>query len=109
MHLDAFTGNMLAEGPEITAVLDIGYSSLAGDRRLDPLSAAAYLASRQITPEANAHDVEAAMSWLASAGLLDAYEPARRWLAAYWAFAAPSDLAVSAWCAQVLCSTSRTS
>ena len=41
VHLDAFPGNMLAEGERITAVLDFGASSIMGDRRLDPLTAAA--------------------------------------------------------------------
>ena len=37
VHLDAFAGNMLTDGTRITAVLDIGPTSVAGDRRLDPL------------------------------------------------------------------------
>ena len=34
VHLDAFAGNFLTDGVRITAVIDIGASSLAGDRRL---------------------------------------------------------------------------
>ena len=50
VHLDAFAGNVLAVGTGVTAVIDIGVTSAAGDRRLDPLSAAVYLAAPQITP-----------------------------------------------------------
>jgi aminoglycoside phosphotransferase (APT) family kinase protein len=71
VHLDAFAGNMLTDGTHITALLDVGPTSLAGDRRLDPLAAAVYLASPQITPAATPKDLEVAMSWLRSAGLHD--------------------------------------
>ena len=64
VHLDAFAGNMLTDGTRITAVLDIGPTSVAGDRRLDPVSAAVYLAAPEITPAANRADVDVAMSWL---------------------------------------------
>ena len=64
VHLDAFAGNMLTDGSCITAVLDIGPTSVAGDRRFDPVSAAVYLASPDITPSANRRDVDVAMSWL---------------------------------------------
>jgi hypothetical protein len=33
-------------------------------------------------------DVDVAMSWLWSAGLADCLEPAGRWCAAFWTFAA---------------------
>jgi hypothetical protein len=87
VHLDAFAGNMLTDGTRITAVLDIGPTSVAGDRRLDPLSAVVYLASPDITPVATPADVDVAMSWLRAAGLHQWFVPAQRWLAAYWAFA----------------------
>jgi putative membrane protein len=101
VHLDAFAGNMLTDGARITAVLDIGPTSVAGDRRLDPLSAAVYLASPDITPVATPADVDVAMSWLRSAGLDEWFEPARRWLAAYWSFAV-DDPRVMRWCHAVL-------
>ena len=101
MHLDAFTGNMLTDGTRITAVLDIGPTSVAGDRRLDPLSAAVYLASPDITPVATPADVDVAMSWLHAAGLDQWFEPARRWLAAFWSFAV-DDPRVLRFCRAVL-------
>jgi aminoglycoside phosphotransferase (APT) family kinase protein len=101
VHLDAFAGNMLTDGTLITAVLDIGPTSVAGHRRLDPLSAAVYLASPQITPVATPHDVDVVMSWLRAAGLQDWFVPARRWLAAYWS-AAIDDPRVLEWCRTVL-------
>lgn len=101
VHLDAFTGNMLTDGTHITAVLDIGPTSVAGDRRLDPLAAAVYLAAPQITPAATPKDVDVAMSWLRAVGLHDLFVPARRWLAAYWS-AAIDDPRVLDWCRAVL-------
>jgi len=87
VHLDAFAGNMLAVNGEISAVLDVGPTSLFGDRRLDPLAAAVYLSSPEITGAVTPHDLDVARSWLRAARLDDWFEPARRWLAAYWAFA----------------------
>jgi hypothetical protein len=102
VHLDAFAGNMLTDGTGITAVLDIGYACVAGDRRLSPLAAAVYLELRpQTAPIGTARDRLVARAWLRSAGLLDLLDPARRWLAAYWAFAT-DDLALQAWCRSVL-------
>jgi hypothetical protein len=101
VHLDAFAGNMLTDGAHITAVLDIGPTSVAGDRRLDPLSAAVYLASPDITPVATPADVDVATSWLRSAGLEDWFEPARRWLAGFWS-AAIDDPRVLRFCRAVL-------
>jgi putative membrane protein len=100
VHLDAFTGNMLTDGVAVTAVIDIGSTSVAGDRRLDPLSAAVYLAS-EITPQARPADVDVAMSWLRAAGLEQWFEPARRWLAAFWSFAV-DDPELLRWCRSVL-------
>ena len=101
VHLDAFAGNVLTDGTRITAVLDVGATSLAGDRRIDPLSAAVYLASPTITPVATAADVAVARSWLRAAGLDGWFEPARRWLGAYWSFAF-DDPKVLRFCRQVL-------
>lgn len=101
VHLDAFAGNMLAVGTSITAVIDIGITSVRGDRRLDPLSAAVYLCAPPITPAADEHDRRAAHRWLRDAGLADHVEPARRWLAAFWAWAI-DDRALHRWCRSVL-------
>jgi aminoglycoside phosphotransferase (APT) family kinase protein len=101
VHLDAFAGNMLTDGTAITAVIDIGSSSVAGDRRLDPLSAAVYLAAPEITPAVRSADVDVARSWLRTAGLDEWFDPARRWLAAFWS-AAIDDPNVLRWCRGVL-------
>jgi aminoglycoside phosphotransferase (APT) family kinase protein len=101
VHLDAFAGNMLTDGRRITAVLDIGPTSVVGDRRLDPLATAAYLASREITPTSRPSDVDVITSWLRDAGLEPWFEPLRRWLAAYWSFAL-DDLALTSWVRSVL-------
>ncbi|MGO9457872.1 MAG: phosphotransferase family protein [Acidimicrobiales bacterium] len=101
VHLDAFTGNVLTDGDAITAVIDVGTTSVVGDRRLDPLSAVVYLGSPRITPVATTRDRQVALAWLRDAGLADWLEPARRWLAAFWTFAV-DDANVIAWCRKVL-------
>ena len=101
VHLDAFAGNVLTDGDAITAVIDVGLTSVAGDRRLDPLSAVAYLATPRITPVTTGRDRQVALAWLRDAGLADWLEPARRWLAAFWTFAV-DDANVMAWCREVL-------
>jgi aminoglycoside phosphotransferase (APT) family kinase protein len=101
VHLDAFAGNMLTDGTRITAVIDIGSTCVAGDRRFDPLSAAVYLAAPEITPTATAADVDVVLGWLRAAGLHQWFDPARRWLAAFWSFAI-DDPNVLGWCRRVL-------
>lgn len=101
VHLDAFAGNMLTDGVGITAVLDFGVTSIAGDRRFDPIATAAYLSSPRITPTARPRDAQVAASWLRDAGLGDLARPVRRWLAAFWSFAV-DDVDLHAWCRSVL-------
>jgi aminoglycoside phosphotransferase (APT) family kinase protein len=101
VHLDAFGGNMLTADGEISAVLDIGTTSVAGDRRLDPLAAAVYLSSPEISGAVTRRDLLVARSWLRAADLDDWFEPTRRWLAAYWSFAL-DDRPLQAWCNSVL-------
>jgi aminoglycoside phosphotransferase (APT) family kinase protein len=101
VHLDAFAGNMLTDGIRITAVIDIGSTSVAGDRRLDPLSAAVYLVTPEITPVVRESDIDVTMSWLRAAGLHDWFEPARQWLAAFWSVAI-DEPALHRWCHRVL-------
>ncbi len=101
VHLDAFAGNMLTDGTSITAVIDFGSTSVAGDRRLDPISAAVYLAAPEITPVTTPADIDVAMSWLRAADLHQWFDPARRWLAAFWSFAV-DDPTVLRWCRGVL-------
>ena len=103
VHLDAFPGNMLAEGGSITAVLDFGTTCIVGDRRLDPLTAAAYLDS-PITPSATASDRRAAGEWLRDHQLMGLYAPARRWLGAYWSFAREEPRLFD-WCRSLLLPT----
>lgn len=100
VHLDAFPGNMLALGERITAVLDFGVVALMGDRRLEPLSAAAYLATdiSRVTTDA---DRRSAREWLVAHGLDTWFEPARRWVACFWSFA-HDDARLHAWCRSVL-------
>lgn len=101
VHLDAFAGNMLAVGTDVTAVIDIGPACVAGDRRLDPLASAVYLLARETTPAGRAEDADVVGGWLRSAGLADHYSAARRWLAAYWSFAT-DDVPLQRWCRGVL-------
>ena len=100
VHLDAFPGNMLAEGGTITAVLDFGSVAFVGDRRLDPLSAVAYLDSA-IAANAQASDRAIAHDWLAATGLDGLYRPAERWIAAFWS-SATDDASLHSWCRAVL-------
>jgi aminoglycoside phosphotransferase (APT) family kinase protein len=100
VHLDACAGNMLTDGTSITAVIDFGAVSIIGDRRLDPVLAAVYLVPphcRTARPE----DSDVCHAWLRDHGLSTLYEPARRWIAAYWSFAR-DDAALSEWCQSVL-------
>jgi aminoglycoside phosphotransferase (APT) family kinase protein len=101
VHLDAFAGNMMATPTAITAVLDIGPTSASGDARLDPVAAVVYLSSPEITPVVTPRDVDVAMSLLRSAGLVDWFEPAQRWLAAFWS-SAVDDRRPHDWCRRVL-------
>jgi hypothetical protein len=100
VHLDAFAGNMLADGEGITAILDFGVVALIGDRRLDPLTAAAYL-TPAITPTATDEDRRIAHHWLEEKDLADLFLPAQRWVAAFWSFAS-DDEPLYKWCQSVL-------
>ncbi len=101
VDLDAFVGNMLAVGTTVTAVIDIGGATVVGDRRLNDLAAVVYLCAPAITPTATETDRATGRRWLADRGLDRWYEPARRWLAAYWAWAV-DDEALHRWCREVL-------
>jgi aminoglycoside phosphotransferase (APT) family kinase protein len=101
VHLDAFAGNMLTDGTSITAVLDVGPTAVAGDRRFDPVSAAVYLDAPGTTPAAARRDAEVALGWLTAMDLRDLFEPVRRWLAAYWSFEV-DNRRLAAWCRTVL-------
>jgi aminoglycoside phosphotransferase (APT) family kinase protein len=100
VHLDAFPGNMLSDGESITAVVDFGVVAIIGDRRLDPLSAAAYL-TPAITPVATDEDRRLAHAWLAERDLSDLFIPAQRWIAAFWSFAY-DDEPLYEWCQSIL-------
>jgi len=103
VHLDAFAGNMLADGTTITAVIDIGATSVVGDPRLDEVSAVVYLCSPEITPTATTGDRDLARNWLHNRGHDELYEATRRWLAAYWSWAV-DDTTLHRWCHDVLLS-----
>ena len=100
VHLDAYLGNMLADGHRITAVLDFGPMAIGGPADLDPLAATAYLAP-EITPTASDEDRAVARAWASERGLVDGLGPAERWLAAYWTFAA-DDAELQRWCRRIL-------
>jgi hypothetical protein len=74
--------------------------TVGGDRRLDPLAAAAYL-DLPITPAATDRDRGTAQEWLAEQGLGELYAPARRWLAVF-SSAAMDDPPLDRWCRLVL-------
>ncbi len=101
VHLDYFAGNVMVDGARLTAVIDFGYSSIVGDRRMNAVAAAAYLMTPHITPTAVKADHAIAMTWLQERELLTYFEPGSRWLAAYWAFA-HDDVALYAWCKSIL-------
>jgi hypothetical protein len=101
VHLDAYAGNMLTVDGRITAVIDIGSTSVVGDRRFDPVSAVIYLMSPTITPTAGTVDADVAISWLRNAGLFSLLEPVRRWLGLFWLFGV-DDPNVLAFCRSVL-------
>ncbi len=100
VHLDAYLGNMLADGDRITAVLDFGPMTIGGPRHLDPLVAVAYLAT-EITPTATDLDRAVARAWAAERDLLHAVAPAERWIAAYWT-GAVDDEHLQRWCDRIL-------
>jgi aminoglycoside phosphotransferase (APT) family kinase protein len=103
VHLDAYLGNMLADGDQISAVLDFGPMTIGGPPHLDALACIAYLAP-EIARTANDADRGVARDWAEERGLLDALEPTERWVAAYWAFA-HDDEQLHRWCARVLGAT----
>ncbi len=100
VHLDAFPGNMLADGETITAVLDFGVSTIIGDRRFDPLTAVFYLAP-SITPTANDRDRSVAQEWLTVYDLISHFAAVQNWIAAYWSFAT-DDISLHRWCRTIL-------
>jgi len=100
VHVDAFPGNMLAENGKVSAVLDFSVVSIMADRRLDPLASAVYL-EPPITPTATADDLAVAREWLRERELDRWFDPARRWLAAFWSVAR-DDTKLHGWCTKVL-------
>ncbi|MCA9981176.1 MAG: phosphotransferase [Anaerolineales bacterium] len=101
VHLDYFAGNVMVDGDQLTAVIDFGYSSVIGDRRMNALVAAAHLVTPRITPTITTDDQAIAMAWLQERELIAYYKRGVPWLAAYWAFAS-DDVALYEWCRSVL-------
>ena len=90
VHIDYFPGNVMAEGGEITGVIDFGFGTLLSDRRLTPAVAALSLRFRTTATE---DDLALAESLTGPVDL-----PAvRRWLAAFWSFAAKDDTELADW------------
>jgi hypothetical protein len=92
VYLDYYPSNVLVDAGRVTAVVDFGGSVIAGEQSFGSVIAAVYLAAR---------DEPLARAWLEQEGLAGLYEPARRWLAAFWAFAR-DDVGLFAWCRSVL-------
>lgn len=101
IHLDYFAGNVMADGDKLTAVIDFGYSSIIGDRRMNALVAAAHLITPRITPTVSAEDQAVAFAWLRERDLFDYYERGLPWLAAFWTFA-HDDAELFKWCCSIL-------
>lgn len=101
VHLDYFAGNVMADAGRITAVIDFGYSSIIGDRRMNVVAAAAHLMSARITPVVTEADRAVARDWLQARGLTDYYAAGERWMAAYWLFVR-DDPTVVAWAHEIL-------
>jgi hypothetical protein len=101
VHLDAFAGNLMVDGPRVTAVLDVGTSCVRGDTRFNALGAFVYLEAPVTTPNATARDRAIGRAWLAAHGLEGLLAPCRAWLAAYWAFEA-DDPKIRSWVSSVL-------
>jgi aminoglycoside phosphotransferase (APT) family kinase protein len=101
IHLDYFAGNVMFDQNQLSAVIDFGYSSIIGDRRMNALVAAAYLVTPRITPTVSADDQAIAFAWLRERDLFTYYERGLPWLAAYWTFAS-DDIELYAWCSSIL-------
>ena len=90
VHLDFFPGNVMADGDQVTGVLDFGFATILADRRLTPLVAAVSLRLRSDATEAELAYVEARVG-------AEAVPQMRKWLAAYWAFAIKDDPDLARW------------
>lgn len=101
VHLDYFAGNVMVHDNQLAAVIDFGYSSIVGDRRMNALVAAAHLVTPRITPTISADDRAVAYAWLREHDLFSYYERGVPWLAAYWTFAS-DDAALYDWCCSIL-------
>ena len=100
VHLDYFAGNVMVEDGQISGVIDFGYSSIIGDRRMNVVAAAAHLTSPRITPVVTEADRVVARRWLHARNLSAYFAAGERWMAAYWMFAR-DDPAVVAWANEV--------
>ena len=100
VHLDFCPANVLVEGVRVSAVLDFGYASLIGDRRMTAVAAAAYLVP-EITPTVKKGDQAIAFDWLRNHEMISYYTSAERWLAAYWTHAS-DDENLFKWCTKIL-------
>lgn len=92
VYLDVYPGNLLVEGDTVTAVTDFGGVAFIGDGRFNVLAAASYLPLE---------DEPVVRRFLDERGSFELFGPVRRWVAAFWAFAA-DDPVLHAWCRSVL-------
>ena len=103
VHIDYFPGNVMVNNNQLNAVIDFGYSSSIGDRRMTVMAAAAHLVSPRISPTVTEADRVIALDWLRERDLFDYYERGLPWLAAYWSFVPEADdPAAYAWCHSIL-------
>ena len=101
VHLDYCPANVLTDGERVSAVIDFGYSTIIGDRRMNVAAAVTHLLAPQITPSVLAEDAALVRDWVADSRLTQYVDGAVPWLAAYWTFAS-DDTALMAWCESVL-------
>ncbi|MCR9135820.1 MAG: aminoglycoside phosphotransferase family protein [Alphaproteobacteria bacterium] len=102
VHLGYCPSNVLCADGRITAVLDFGGTTIAGNSQFNPIIAAAFL-NPSITPAAGEKDQLQARGWLRERGLLETGFMVQKWLAAYWSFCGEDeDLPLYHWCLDIL-------
>lgn len=92
VYIDYYPSNVLVEAGRVVSVVDFGGAAIVGDPRFGSVIPAIYSGAR---------DQPLVHAWLESEGLSELYEPTRRWIAAFWAFAR-DDAKLFEWCRGVL-------
>jgi len=102
VHLDYCPSNVMCTDGTISAVVDFGATTIAGNAQFNPVIAAAFL-NPSITPSASEKDQWQAKEWLQECGLLETGLSVQKWLAAYWSFCGEKeDLPLYQWCRDIL-------